>query len=469
MRLAGDRPQALAQLAEIERIDPTNRTALAERHSLGGDAAARKELGRLLGGQSQEALEESLFYSRLERWSEAAELLRMVETDNHDPFGTPPEFYYTFAYYLKRAGASSEAAECLRKARAARGRVDRFPYRAETEAPLAEALKADPGDGLARFLMGCLLYHLERPAEAIEHWEAAVRADQRSFPARRALGLAYAEQGLPVEAAAAQLEAAVEINPAHVQTFNDLSSLYARAGRFDEQLLLVKKALARSPQDDNLAEAVLTASLAKGRYDEAEKLVTNHRFAPRHRVYTLRDKYRILRFGQAAAAYHRSDFSEALRLFESAMKPPVSLGVDDFASQSTPRMEYYAGRVLDALGKGEEARQAYRRAIQGIEHLSGDRDSLNSENFHMVLALDRLGRGEEAARIEMRMVAFARAELDSKVPRRRAEARYLLALAQKRAGRGAEARRSMEEAIGILPDFLLPRLELRGDVLDPLR
>ncbi|MGE5645302.1 MAG: DUF5107 domain-containing protein [Acidobacteriota bacterium] len=465
-REQGDKQRALAQLAEIERIDPADRFSLAERFFLTGDAQAKAELLRLMGGQSQEAIDVSIFYRRLNKWKEAVEVLRMVEQNNKDPWGTPPEFYYTLASCLKHAGDTALVPEYLKKARAAAANIDRFPYREESEAPLAEAVQADPKDAVARYALACLLYFRGRPAEAIRQWEAAVDANPSDFHSRRALGLAYAEQGAPVEKAAEQLERAIELNPEHIRTLNDLSAVYAKAGRFDEQLAVLSKALARSPKDDDLAEGVLTANLIKGRYDEAEKLIATHEFAPRHRSYGLRDKYRMMRYGTGAIAFKKAKYAEALELFQSAMKPPVSLGVDDFQFQSTPRMHYYIARALEAQGKAAEAKQEYEKSIDGIGQLTGDRDSWNSDNFYMVLALDKLGRADEAGKLAKRFEDFANTEVDSTNARHRAEARYLLGLVRKRAGRDAEARKLFEDSVAAQHDFLPARYELRGDSLN---
>jgi tetratricopeptide (TPR) repeat protein len=464
----GAHDAALSEVAEIERIDPTSRPAAAERYFLTGDAAAKAELLRLMGGQSQEALEVSGFYRHLQRWSDAARVLRLVEENNHDPFGTPPEFYYTLAWVERRAGESAAAAEALRKARAAAGNIDRFPYREDSEAPLAEAVGIDPNDGAARFALGCLLYYRDRYPDAIREWEAAVAAHPADFSVRRALGLAYAEQGLGVDKAAAQLERAVELNPEHVRTLNDLSTLYARAGRFDDQLTVLEKALRRSPNDDDLAEGVFTANLSKGRYGEAERLVGTHKFAPRHRTYGLRDKYRMMRYAMGAQAFHRHEYAAALEMFGAALKPPVSLGVDDFQFQTSPRQAYYSGRALEGLGQNAGARQAYEKAVAGVAQLSGDRDSWNSENYFMVLSLEKLGRATEGAGLEKHFENFASSELEAKSAERRAEARYLLGLIRKHEGRAGDARQLMERAVDALPDLLAARLELRGDVLDPL-
>jgi tetratricopeptide (TPR) repeat protein len=467
-REQGSRAHALARLAEVEAIDPTNQWAAAERFFLARGAETRKALWELMGGQSQEALEISQFYRSLGRWKEAVEVLRLVEHENRDPWGTPSEFHYTLAYCLKRSGAEAESVEYLKKARAAAGNIDRFPYRDESEPVLREAVERDPNDAVARFYLACLLYHQGRPDEAIRQWEAAAGTSPSDFRTRRALGLAYEEQGRGVEKAAEQLEKAIAIDPGHVRTLNDLSTIYAKTGRFDEQTALLERALSRSPEDDDLAEGLLLANLARGRYAEAEKLATGRKFGPRHRTYGLRDKWRFLKYGMGAAAFREGSYGEALRQFEAALAPPVSLGVDDFGSQSTPRAHYYIGRTLEALGRQGEARAAYEKAAAGYEHLSGDWDSWNAENVHMALALDRLGKTTEASRILGELEGFARSQLDSGRVMRRAGSRYLLALLLKHKGEHAEARRLLDEALEIQPDLLGARLELRGDVVDRL-
>jgi len=142
--------------------------------------------------------------------------------------------------------------------------------------------------------------------------------------------------------------------------------------------------------------------------------------------------------------------------------------VDDFASQTSPRAEYDIGRALEAQGKTAEAKAAYERAIAGVNRLTGDRDSWNGENFYMVLALEKLGRAEEAAKLVKHFQNFAETELESKTASYRAESHYLLALVKKHEGQAAEARKLIEEAVRIQPDNLAARLELRGDVIDPL-
>lgn len=464
-RERGDKPAALAQLASLVRIDPTNLPAQAERFLLTAAPEARTKLVQLLGGQSQEAIGLSLFYRDVSRWADASKVLEIVAVNNGDPWGTPPEYFYTLAYCQRLAGHTQQADASLAKARAAAGKVDRFVYREESEAPLTEAIAINPADSVARFHLACLLYFRGQRSEAIAQWEAAAAANPNDFSTRRALGLAYIEQGAPNDKAAAQLERAVALNPAHARTLSDLSNLYARAGKIDEQLAVLTKALTRSPGDDLLVEAVLGVNLMKGDYGAAARIVEDHKFAPRHRTYGLRDKYRMLRYAEGTSAFKKGDYAGAVRIFESARTPPVSLGMDDFESQVSPRLQYYLGRTLEALGKTADAAAAYQKGIAGVESLSGDRDSWNSENVFMVESLVRLGRAEEAVRLEKRFESFALGEVDARDTGHRAEARYLLGLIGMRRGRVDEGHDLMRRALVDQPDLIPARLELRGDTL----
>jgi len=467
LRSQGKTEEAQRQLGELLRRDPTDRLAFAEQFFLNGDADARRELLRLMGAQSQEALDVAIFYAGAHRWREAVSILRTVEQDNKDPWGTSPLFYYTLAYYLDQSGDYAASTEYRKKAKAAASIIDRFPYRRESEAPLKAAVSADPHDAVARFNYGCLLYFLERPDEAIAQWQSAVAVDPGNFSVRRALGMAYAAQD-KIDAAAEQLEKAIGLRPDHLRTLNDLSSIYARAGKFDEQIALLKKALQRSPDDDDLVMALLNAFLTKGRYQDAEQIVNTHTFAPRHRATTLRDAYRNLRYGSGALAFNQGEFARALSLFESVLKPPVSLGLDTFQFQSTPRAYYYIGRALEALGRKDQAAAAYKQSMSEVDLLSGDRDSWNSDNFYAVLALERLRLQEKAKTLIPHFEGFARTEMDESNPVHRGQARYLLALIAKHDGQRERALKLLSDSLQALPDFVQPRFELRGDAIDPL-
>ncbi len=464
----GKKAAALEQLAEVTAVDPADRVAQAERFFLTGDAAAEADLRRLMGEQGEDAIEVSIFYSSLSRWKEAVAVLKMVEPPNNkDPWGISPVYYYTLAYAQKQAGDRTAAAANRKKAQAAANVVERFPYRSETLAPLEDAVKEDPNDTVARFNLACLLYFRGNHTEAIEQWATINRSDPSNFGARRALGLAYEADG-KIEQAIPEMQVALKLKPGNMDTLDDLGSMYARTGRFDEQIALLRQAFVRDPSNDHLAEGLMNADLMEGRYQDAEAIVEHHTFAPRHRTYTVREEYRELEYGMGAAAFNKGDYERALKLFQSALTPPVSLGVDNFERQSTPRIHYYIGRTLDALGRIEDAKRAYEESASGVDHIVGSSDALSSDNFYMLLSLDRLGRHQQAVDLMKQFKAFADSRIDSPSPMIRAKSYYMFGQIDQYNGRSEEAKKMMAEAVQIKPDYIGPRYELRGDAIDPV-
>jgi tetratricopeptide (TPR) repeat protein len=465
----GNQTAALEELATVERIDPADRIAQTEKYFLTGDVAAKDKLIGLMDAQSESAIEVSIFYSSLARWKEAAAILKMVDPPNNkDPWGTPPVYYYTLAYDVEQDGDSQAASEYRKKAQAAAGIVERFPYRSETEAPLADAVKQDPNDTVARFNLACLLYYQGRHAEAMAQWQAINMIHPSDFASRRALGLAYQEQG-DLDKAVPQLQKAVEISPDNATAMNDLSNLYARNGKFEQQVSLLQQAIAKAPNDDDLYEGLLDAYLLEGKFQAAQDIIDHHTFGPRHRTYRLRDEYRELEYGKGSEAFNQGDYSQALTLFQSALNPPANLGMDTFELQSTPRIYYYIGRTLDALGRKQEAKQAYQESIRGVDQLAGGgSDSWNPENFFMVLSLTQLGQQQQAAELVKQFQVFAEFRLDSPYHDRVARARYLEGLIDQYQGDSAQAHTQIQQSAQLEPDYIAPTFQLRGDAIDPV-
>jgi tetratricopeptide (TPR) repeat protein len=144
--------------------------------------------------------------------------------------------------------------------------------------------------------------------------------------------------------------------------------------------------------------------------------------------------------------------------------------MDDFELQSAPRIYYYIGRTYDALGRKQEAEQAYKDSIRGVEQLTGGgSDSWSPENFFMMFSLDRLGRQTEAAAMVQQFQTVAESRHESTDPMYQARAYYLQALVDEYQGNTDEAHKLMVQAVQIEPDYIEPRFELRGDAIQPTK
>lgn len=478
-RRQGNQKAALAELDKITSINPTNRPAVAEQYFL-GDGAAKEKLVDLMGGQSEDAIQVSLFYSELHQWKDAAAVLQMIHplpdaagtllprtTRLGDPWGTPPVYYYTVAYNLQQAGDATGAAAYRKKAQAAAGIVERFPYRRQSIAPLEAAIQADPKDAVARYNLACLLYFRGDKQKAVAEWTTVNQINPADFNARRDLGLAYEEDG-QLDQAIPQLKKAVDLRPDDLDTVDDLATAYAHAGRFDEQLALLQSAVKRSPDNDHLVKGVLTADLITGNFAAAQQIVDQHTFKPVHRNYELRDLYRELEYAQGSQAFHQGDYAKALQYFQTALKPPASMGIDDFEQQSAPRIDYYIGRTYEAMGNKAAAQQAYESSARGIDQLAGGgRENFSPDNFFMVLSLERLGQHEKAAELTKQFATVAGSRTESRQLMEIAGSQYLRGLIALSQGDTAAARKLIEQAVQTAPDYIAPRFELNGNAISP--
>ena len=160
---------------------------------LNGDVAAKQELLRLMGDQSQEAIDVATFYadhaslamrpSMYSRWSKGRTAI---------PWGTSPLFYYTLAYYQKRAGDVAAVTGIARRRRAPQTKSSiAFPIAGRVKLRWPRRWK--PIHTIrwhASISVACSI-RSDRPEEAIAQWQAAIADSPADFSTRRALGLAW--------------------------------------------------------------------------------------------------------------------------------------------------------------------------------------------------------------------------------------------------------------------------------------
>ena len=466
-RLSGNSAEANRQTDKILAIDPTNRPAAAERIFLSPGEQSRQFLFSLTGGQGQETLEVAYVYSELGRYEEAAEILGLVEDSGSDPYGKSAVYYYAKAYFHAGAGDKTGADKYLKEALENAQNYDRWPFRNESIEVLTWATVQNNKDSHARFLLGSLLYFEGKNDRAISLWEDALKISPDDFSINRALGMAYYSNERGIDKAEERLEKAISLNPNHKSTFQDLSEIYAREGQFENQIVLLERAMKGTIDKDNFIEGIFAANLLLGHFTEAKNLVLGHQFKPRHRSYQLRDKYRFLRFAIGSEMFKKGEYENALKQFEMSIKPPVSLGVDDFQYQAAPRAYYYIGRAYEMLGKKDNALEAYKRSTFGWEHLSGDRDSWNPNNFFMAMSMERLGDSETAESMVEKFESFAESQLENRRAHNRAEGYYLLALVEMHRGDNEQARQLLAKALENEPSHISSRLDFNGYLVKP--
>ena len=132
----------------------------------------------------------------------------------------------------------------------------------------ARALEADASSWQAQNGMGAALLSLNRPAEAVKHFDQAVRLKPGDALLHFNLAKALLAAGSP-EPAGAALRRALQLNPRLAEAHNELGVMLFAQGRLPDALVHLREAVRLAPQSA-IAHSDLGGALAQaGRRDEA--------------------------------------------------------------------------------------------------------------------------------------------------------------------------------------------------------
>ena len=475
-----DRPEEAERLAtETLVIDPLNVRAASEQilaQRQRGAPEWRENVARLrqLMGRNPEAFLENTFdFANAGQWSEVVEILRDQVTGVETGSATIVALEsYLLAVALERQGQNDEAARQF----AAAGRLSPafcFPSRFEEEPVLRRAMEANPKDGNAAYLLGCLLYD-NQPENAIKAWEEARRRDGRFALTHRNLGLGYAQYEKNIPKAIASLEKAIELNPSEARFFFELDTQHEAAGTPVARRLelLTKHHDTVAKRDDALIREIVLLTVS-GRADRALELLQGRRFrnwegsSQVHSVYV----DACLTHGQKLAADGKP--REALAIYQAALEYPENLEVGRARrSPRAARVQFHIGTAYEALGDTASAKAAFEHTLAGRDGGGSDSD------YFRARALQKLGRKAEAKPIFKALVKtgeeqltqgegpdyFAKFGEKTSERVRQANAHYLIGLGQLGLGEKQKANVSFHKALELHPAHLGAREQSRAVV-----
>jgi tetratricopeptide (TPR) repeat protein len=260
--------------------------------------------------------------------------------------------------------------------REAEGRLD------EALALLQRALAAAPDAIGIMNAIGLVLYRMDRSAEAVEAYDAALAREPRFAPALANRATAYI--GLTrLDEARADFAAAVAIDPGNLIAINGLAALALERGELAEARRLADAVLAREPDFPGAVTTLAGADLAEGRPAAAEAALASLLGDPRPDIWD-----RALAWGL------RGDALDALGRFAEAF----AAWTEGNALQRAHNAAWLEGRPGTlALVEGLTAALAGRRVAAAWGH--GGRSPAKSHVF--LLGFPRAG----AAPLEQALAA----------------------------------------------------------------
>ncbi len=139
----------------------------------------------------------------------------------------------------------------------------------EAEQQLNQVLKARPNEAAALNLLGAIRARQGKLDEAEALFTRAVRIDDRLVGAHLNLAHLYLLKGAP-EKTAAELKAALRLEPGNAEASNRLAWLLLSLGRFDECISFAEKARQTLPPSAPMLAVLGDAYIKKGAVDKAE-------------------------------------------------------------------------------------------------------------------------------------------------------------------------------------------------------
>ncbi len=406
--------------------------------------------------------------SDLSIWGEhiaAADILRLAPAT--------ASVKYAEAYELEAAGKHEESLVALREAEATDVTYC-FPSTVYEYIILSAAIDRNSGDATARYLRGNLLYDKKRYEEAYEDWKISSEVNDRFPTVFRNLSIVlYNKRGEKEEALKA-LEKAYSLDPGDARVLLELDQLKEKLGfALDERLTFLEKHLSVVEMRDDLYITYISLLNFSGRYEEALKRIEERKFHPweggEGKVTT---QYKRALENIALAEISSGNWEKAISILDSALTYPENLGEGKLEGTKDNDIHYLIGICLEKLGKQEEAKAEFKKGTEGTEELSSAlyyNDQPADMALYQGLCRRKLGDEKGAKKrfnamkdfgekhyfdeIKFDYFAVSLPDLqlwdDDLTRKNRAHCIYLLALGALAEGNNEDARKKLEDVLGI--------------------
>ena len=394
MTLRGLRQEtdARERARDCEALDPTS-TLLRHERVLLGDAEAA--LWEHLGADAERVLDLVEHYLSMGAYQDALALLDReypaVAYPAREPGAVAPGDSPLIAYYRgfvrERLGGNPRADDDVARARSTRYT---FPSRHSSYAVLRSALRANPEDTTARFLLGSLYASSGLAEEAIAEWQR-VRQQHAAIPTlHRNLGLALLHTTDRVDDARAVLEEGLAADPDNVEVYAALDGVLSAARAPAAERVT---ALRRYPRAGQMPAPIvyrLALALAESGDAAAAAGLFEDRFFPNEEGGTsVRAVYAQVRLVSARRA-------------ASAGRCASAGAILDALPREQPNLPFTAGGLADALQAPPMLRQ-----IAAIDAACGRTDAARTGWQRLARALDE----DEGAPLTIAIADEARARL----------------------------------------------------------
>jgi tetratricopeptide (TPR) repeat protein len=323
----------------------------------------------------------SLALAELGMFDEAARWLETTCVDAVPPQQRNPLTLYYLAYFLAKKGDTASADRYLKEAAAANHDYV-FASRPEALDVLQLAIERNAGDTRARLQLGNLLANLGRLDEAVDQWRQAVERDASLSVAWRNLGLYQAAAKNDLPAAATFYRKAIAARPTDQTLSRDLAEILVADGKRPEAIEVLEKMPVEGTRRADVTILLAQAYLDAERYDDTIALLAATPYFVNWEgqdiTWALFNKAHLAR-GQRY--FQEKRYDAALADFEAALTYPKNLNVGRFGPEKETPAQYWRGKALEALGREDEARQAWKAGAMSDAKPQGGKPTGECEEY----------------------------------------------------------------------------------------
>jgi tetratricopeptide (TPR) repeat protein len=475
LRRLSQTEKAQRELARFRAIDPTDVSLRYEQTRLGKDD---RQLWPHLGADPEQVLNVAIGYMDLGMYEDALDLLARkypppIDILATEPGAVLPQYHplvgYYRAYCLTRLGhpATKELAE-------ASGYFTEyvFPNRPSTFPVLQSALKQNPADSTALFLLGELYMAGAEVDKAIDAWEQARQAGFKRAELYRELGRAWTELKKDSKKGLAVFEEGLKVAPTDPQIQKGVQTLFGPIK--GPKALAASKALfdpsiptapslpnATSSEKVQLAtpEAGATYALglaAEGKLEDAARVFDPVNFPGEKQAETVREAYMEIQVQSVLALARNRRCSEAIaaedRLGDE--NPALPFTFHSFgAILRGLRMQYNLATLEVLCGNEKGARKIWSKLAKAQVKDISDPDF----SIPFVAAATLGQEGEVKARSEAALAQIKGAFAGNS---NRATLLYSQGMLLRTLGREKDAQSSFADALGANPPPMIGYLAL---------
>jgi len=372
LRRAGRVEDARARAHYWRTIDPTSSLLRHELTLLGEPDA---DLWPHLGADANHVLDLVDQYLSIGAYADAMDLLDRqypgVEAPMHEVGALLPRESPLVAYYrgYVRAKAGGNPGADYRAARSL-STTYVFPSRRSSFSVLRAALRANPDDAGARYLLGSLYLASGLIEPAIEAWQRARGARPAIPTLHRNLGLALLQGSPDYKEARAVLEEGTAVDGSNVEVYLTLDGVLSATNGSPRARA---DALRRFPSSDGMPASLvfkLAVALAEaGEASAAERLFHDRFFPSEEGGTSVRAVYAQVRLSSARMAADRGNCVAAREILDSLSReqPGLAFTREGLADTlAAPAMALQVAEIEWACGRRDRARARWGRLARGF-------------------------------------------------------------------------------------------------------